>query len=100
MPKDTSAKVPSSRDGDELAQTVEPGAIDFGPLRDQVANDRNGGVRLCPLFDPNAVAVAIDTLPDTLAADDSTWCSGPANFACSDASAAGQKLLRGCHAAC
>jgi hypothetical protein len=38
-----------------------------------VANDRNGGVRLCPFFEPNAVATAIDNLPDTLAADDSTW---------------------------
>jgi AAA+ superfamily predicted ATPase len=47
--------------------------VDKQALRDQVANDRNGGVRLCPLFDPGAVAVAIDALPETLAADDSAW---------------------------
>jgi len=40
-----------------------------------VAKDRNGGVRLCPFFEPNAVATTIDNLPDTLAADDSTWCA-------------------------
>ena len=28
---------------------------------------------LCPFFDPGAVTAAIDGLPDTLAADDSTW---------------------------
>ncbi|HEX7499917.1 MAG TPA: exonuclease domain-containing protein [Polyangia bacterium] len=32
-----------------------------------------GLIRLCPFFDPGAVAAAIDGLPDTLAADDSTW---------------------------
>jgi hypothetical protein len=32
----------------------------------------NGGVRLCPFFDPGAVAAAIDYLPDALAAYDST----------------------------
>ena len=47
--------------------------VDKQALRDQVANDRNGGARLCPLFDPNAIAAAIDALPETLAADDSTW---------------------------
>src|ERR1039457_1463611 len=47
--------------------------VDKQALRDQVANDRNGGIRLCPFFDPGAVAASIDGLPDTLAADDSTW---------------------------
>src|ERR1039457_7194814 len=47
--------------------------VDKQALRDQVANDRNSGIRLCPFFDPGAVAAAIDGLPDTLAADDSTW---------------------------
>ena len=47
--------------------------VDKQALRDQVANDRNGGTRLCPFFDPGAVAAAIDGLPDTLTADDSTW---------------------------
>jgi hypothetical protein len=47
--------------------------VDKQALRDQVANDRNGAVRLCPFLDANAVAAAIDGLPDTLAADDSAW---------------------------
>jgi hypothetical protein len=42
-------------------------------LHDQVANDRNSGICLCPFFDPGAVVAAIDDLPDTLAADESTW---------------------------
>jgi AAA+ superfamily predicted ATPase len=47
--------------------------VDKQALRDQVANDRNSGIRLCPFFDPGAVAKAIDSLPDTLTADDSNW---------------------------
>ena len=47
--------------------------VDKQALRDQLADECNGAVRLCPFFDPNAVAAAIDGLPDTLAADDSTW---------------------------
>ena len=47
--------------------------VDKQALRDQVANDRNSAIRLCPFFDPHAVGKAIEGLPDTLAADDSTW---------------------------
>jgi hypothetical protein len=47
--------------------------VDKQALREQVAADRHAAVRLCPFFDAHAVAAAIDGLPDTLAADDSTW---------------------------
>jgi AAA+ superfamily predicted ATPase len=47
--------------------------VDKQALRDQVANDRNGSIRLCPFFDPAAIAQTIDGLPDTLTADDSNW---------------------------
>jgi hypothetical protein len=47
--------------------------VDKQALHDQVANDRNSGIRLCPFFDPGAGAAAIGGLPDTLAADDSNW---------------------------
>jgi hypothetical protein len=47
--------------------------VDKQALRDQVANERNSGIHVCPFFDPGAVAAAIDGLPDTLTVDETNW---------------------------
>jgi aryl-alcohol dehydrogenase-like predicted oxidoreductase len=36
--------------------------LDKQALRDQVAHDRNSGIRLCPFFDPGAVATRASDL--------------------------------------
>jgi len=47
--------------------------VDKEALCRQLDAPRNAEVRLCPHFEPSAVAARIAALPDTLAADDRQW---------------------------
>ncbi|MBM3957737.1 MAG: hypothetical protein FJ313_06755, partial [Gemmatimonadetes bacterium] len=48
-------------------------AIDKAALAEQVAGPRNAEVRLCPHYDPGAVAAAINVLPERISPEPGRW---------------------------